>query len=199
MLGIVVARSDEVFVDGLGFFSTAVGRLEEAAWQRPSPCSDWRAMDVLGHVGQAVRFGTSLLVGDAPVWEPAEPLGAVVEGDSATWWAGLAGPARQAVSGVDLAQVVDSPMGRRSIEEGLAFPALDLFVHAWDLARSVGEVIEIPPEVIDFAHRVLDPVPPEQLRSPRVFAEALPPPTGATATETFIAWTGRDPLWRPAS
>ena len=199
MLEIVVARSDEVFVEGLGFFSAAAGRLEEADWQRPSPCSGWQAIDVLGHVGQAVRFGTSLFVGEAPLWEPAEPPGAAVEGDPATWWASLAGPAREAVSGVDLARVVDSPMGRRSIEEGLGFPALDLFVHAWDLARSVGEVVEIPPEVIDFAHGVLDPVPPEQLRSPRVFAEALPPPTGASPTETFIDGTGRDPLWTPAS
>jgi hypothetical protein len=46
----------------------------------------------------------------------------------------------------DLTTVVDSPMGRRSIGEGLSFPAVDLFVHGWDLARSVGAEGVIPPE-----------------------------------------------------
>jgi len=91
-----------------------------------------------------VRFGTELL-GDAhPEWEPVDPPGAVVAGDPGTWWAGLVRPASERVRAADLSRVVDSPMGRRTVAEGLRFPALDLFVHGWDLTRVVGADVEIP-------------------------------------------------------
>ncbi len=95
--------------------------------------------------------------------------------------------------------VVEAPVGRRSIGDGLSFPALDLFIHAWDLVRSLGRDVVIPAEVIEFAHIVYRPIPPDQMRSPRVFADALAAPPDATPTEAFIAWTGRDPRWASAT
>jgi hypothetical protein len=61
------------FVEGLEFFSEAVQRLSPAEWQRASPCANWQALDVLGHVGTAVAFGTKLLGGEQPAWAPADP------------------------------------------------------------------------------------------------------------------------------
>ncbi|MFZ5850879.1 MAG: maleylpyruvate isomerase N-terminal domain-containing protein [Actinomycetota bacterium] len=85
----MVAPPDTVFLDGLDFFTAAVRRLDRTDWPRPSPCAGWRALDVLGHVGAGVRFGTELL-GDAhPEWEPVDPPGAVVAGDPGTWWVRL--------------------------------------------------------------------------------------------------------------
>ncbi len=75
--------------------------------------------------------------------------GARIEGDPFTLWDTLVTSARQAVAGVDLTMVVESPVGRRSIADGLAFPAVDLFVHAWELARILGRDVVIPAEVID--------------------------------------------------
>jgi len=195
----MIERSDAIFLDRLAFFSGAVARLQPSDWDRASPCEGWRGLDVLGHVGSAVRFGTRLLQNDSPVWEPVDPPGFAVEGDPGSWWESLVGPAREAVCGVDLSRVVESPMGRRKIGEGLSFPALDLFVHAWDLSRVVDADVVIPAEVIEFAHAVIDPVPVEQVRSPRVFATEVAPPPDATSTQSFIAWTGRDPRWAPAA
>src|SRR3984957_13439942 len=73
-------QPDTAFLQGLDFFSGAVAELGDAAWQRTSPCADWRALDVLGHVGQATRFGTLLLQGAQPAWAPVEPPGAAVDG-----------------------------------------------------------------------------------------------------------------------
>ncbi len=196
-LTVVVAPSDTIFLDGLDFFTDAVVRLQASDWDRASPCSGWRAVDVLGHVGSAVRFGTKLLRDESPVWEPVDPPGSAVEADPGSWWEALVGPAREAVRDADLSRVVESPMGRRSIGEGLSFPALDLFVHAWDVVRAVDVDVEIPTEVIEFAHAVIDPIPVEQVRSPRVFGTEVAPPSDATPTQRFIAWTGRDPYWEP--
>src|ERR1700744_1752114 len=203
----VTMQPDAAFLQGLDFFGRAVGQLSPADWERDSPCSGWRALDVLGHVGQATRFGTALLQGTRPDWSPVEPPGALVEGAPETWWTGLSGPAAAALSGVDLTQEVDSPAGRRSIGDGLSFPALDLYIHGWDVARSGGVDLVIPAEAIEFAHTVIDPVPEDRIRNGRVFAAARPtppgafpppprpPPPGATDSEAFLAWTGRDPAW----
>lgn len=183
----------------MDFFTGAVGRLGTSDWERPSPCEGWRALDVLGHVGAAVEFGTLLLMDRQPAWVPLDPPGAGVDGKPVAWWDARVEPARRAVAGVDLAKVVDSPMGRRPVGEGLSLPALDLFVHGWDLARSVGEDVELPAEVIEFAHAVLDPRPEATVRNSRVFAAPVAVAAGASPSQAFVAWTGRDPWWSPAA
>jgi uncharacterized protein (TIGR03086 family) len=186
-------------LNGLDFFSAVVQRLQPADWEHPSPCSGWQARDVLGHVGTAVDFGTRLLRGEQPAWAPADPPGTAVVGDPGSWWRELVEPARSAVADADLDQVLDSPMGRRTIGEGLAFPAVDLFIHGWDLACSAGLDVDIPPEAMQFTHSIIDPVPAEQVRSARVFGQELDTSPDATPMQAFIAWTGRDPNWRPQS
>lgn len=154
---------------------------------------------MLGHVGSAVRFGTLLLQHSAPVWELVNPPGEAVEGDPRVWWDALVGPARSSVRGVDLSQEVDSAVGRRSIGDGLSFPALDLYVHGWDLGRVVGVELDIPDDVIAFTHALIDPIPDETVRNPQVFATQRTPPPDSTPTQSFIAWTGRNPHWVPDS
>lgn len=191
----MAGAADTVYLEGLDFFTSTVNRLRAPDWDRPSPCAGWRVRDVLGHAGQAVRFGTALLQGEQPEWRPADPPGAAVAADPVAWWQEISGPASEAARGADLARVVSTPAGTRTVGEGLRFPAIDLYVHAWDLARGAGVTIEIPAGVIEFAHAVLDDMPAGQLRSPRVFGPEVASPPGGTATERFVAWTGRDPGW----
>jgi uncharacterized protein (TIGR03086 family) len=189
--------SQRVFLEGLDFFSAVVKRVPPDAWERPSPCGGWTGRDVIGHVGAAVAFGTRLLAGEQPQWKPASPPGSHVVGDPAAWWEGLVAPARVAVNEADPDGVVDSPAGSRTVSQGLSFPAVDLFVHGWDLARTAGNNVTIPDEVVSFAHRLLDPMPAEQLRSSAVFSPEVATDASADSTASFVAWTGRDPGWQP--
>jgi hypothetical protein len=91
----------------------------------------------------------------------------------------------------------DVTVGPRSIGEGLSFPALDLFVHGWDLARSTGGVVVIPSEAIEFARAIFEPIPEGQIRNPRIFGDAVAPAPDSSQSDAFIAWTGRDPRWAP--
>ena len=191
--------SDVVYDRGLDFFTAVVERMSPGDWQRPSPCEGWRALDVLGHIGAATSMGTAILRGDPMEMSWPEPPGDSVSGDPAGWWSALQGPAHQALQGADLDAVVDSPNGPRPVREGLAFPAVDLFVHAWDIARSAkqAEDIEIPDDVIDFTYEVTGSVPEDLLRSSNVFGPAVTPPADASRSEELLAWTGRDPAATP--
>ncbi len=177
--------------------SNVVQRVPRDGWERPSPCADWRALDVLGHVGIATEMGVRILRGADLSFDPPEPPGAAVVGDPAEWWSQLAAEGRQSTQGVDLDRQIDSPRGKRTIREGLSFPAVDLFVHAWDLAAAAGLRFEPPEvgEVADFAHSVIDPIPSEMVRSSRVFGPEVEAPAGADRWEALLAWSGRDPKW----
>jgi uncharacterized protein (TIGR03086 family) len=191
--------SDQCYLAGLDHFTSCVHRLGPDDWDRPTPCAGWTALDVLGHVGGATRFGTQLLTGQPTTMPPTDQPATTVEGDPVAWWHALVGPARAAVDGVDLEQVVDSPLGPRSIADGLRFPAIDLFVHGWDLVRATGHRVEIPTLVIEFATNAFAELPDAAMRNPRVFAAAHEADATASPSDAFLAWTGRDPNWAPAT
>ena len=45
------------------------------------------------------------------------------------------------------------------------FPAIDLFVHGWDLAEAAGNQVEIPDDVIEASDTYLDPIPEDMMRA----------------------------------
>lgn len=191
--------SSDMYAEGLAFFTAVVEGVPDTRWEDASPCEGWSARDVLGHVGAAAGMGARILRGEAITFTPSDPPGSAVEGDPVEWWGRLATDAREAVAGVDdLDREVDGPMGRRTVREGLSFPAVDLFLHGWDLATATGQVVEFPDEAIEFTRGMFERIPEEVSRRPGVFGPALHDPAGATPTETLLAWTGRDPHRNPS-
>ncbi len=186
--------ADRAFVDGLGFFGSVVDRLGPDDWGRASACAGWTVLDVLGHLSTAVEMGISVLQGAQPTWpEVARPAEHVV-GDPLTHWQALESRARAALVGADLDLEMDTPMGPRTVADRLAFPAIDLYVHAWDVGAPCGVPVELPTEVIDFSHAQLDPFPAEMMRGDQgAFGPEVPAPADATTSEAFLAWTGRSP------
>lgn len=186
--------SDVVFDRGLDVFGAVVARLEPGDWERDSACEGWRALDVLGHLGSSLAMGTSLLKGEQPTWPEADRPGDLVEGDPVAYWERISSECRAALVGADLDLEMDTPMGRRTVADRLAFPAVDLYVHAWDIGHPLGIEVEIPAEVIEFTHGYIDPIPTEMVRGPQgAFGPEVEPPSDATPTEAFMAWTGRHP------
>jgi uncharacterized protein (TIGR03086 family) len=188
----MTASSEQLFDQGLDFFGDVVGRVTPEQWEQPSSCEGWRNLDVLGHLGTSVSMGNSLLRGEQPTWPQVERMGDLVEGDPSAYWQSLADEARGLVEGADLDLEMDTPMGRRTVRDRLAFPAIDLFVHAWDIGHATGLDVAIPDDVVDFAHGYLDPIPDDKMRGEGgAFGPEVEPPSDATNSERFLAWTGR--------
>lgn len=189
-----MTTSDVCFVDGLDAFGAVIDQVGADEWDRPSACAGWTNLDVFGHLTNSIRMGTSLLRGEQPEFREAERPADLVDGDPAATWADLATEARAAVAGADLDLVMETPMGPRSVRDRLAFPAIDLWVHAWDIGHGLGLDVVVPEEVAAFSRAYIDPFPVEMVRGEGgAFGPEVTPPADATPTEAFIAWTGRDP------
>ena len=186
--------SDIAFRNGLDAFGAVVGAVPAPGWDAPSPCAGWTALDVLGHLGSSVSFGVSILEGRAVEWPTADRPGDLVVGEPADYWTGVAASARTAARRRRPRRRARTPTGPRTVAQGLAFPAIDLYVHAWDIGRAAGIDVVVPADVIEFSHDYLDPIPQERMRGPDgSFGPEVDPPADATPTEAFIAWTGRSP------
>lgn len=186
--------SGTVFLDGLDFCGAVVDRLGPQDWDRPSPCEGWTALDVLGHLTTSLGMGLALFAGEQPTWPEADRPADLVDGEPAAVYASVAERCRTAFEGADLDVEMDTPMGRRTVADRLAFPAIDLYVHAWDMATAAGFDVEVPDTVVAFAHAYIDPLPAEMVWGPKgAFREQVEPPGDATLTEQFVAWTGRQP------
>jgi uncharacterized protein (TIGR03086 family) len=189
----VTSRSGELLDQGLDFFTTIVTRLDDDDWARPTPCTGWDARDLLGHLATSMRVGISVMQGRKPTWPDAARPGELVEGDPVEFWRGTVMQTRDVLRNADLGRLMETPLGR-TVADDLAIPVIDLYVHAWDLGVAVGIEVEVPADVIDFAHAYLDPLHDEVIRGDnRAFAAQIRVPAGATPTERFIAWTGRRP------
>ena len=187
-------RSDVVFVRGLDAFTVVAEQLRPEDWDRASPCAGWTALDVLGHLGSSIGFGVSLLRREEPTFPEAPRPADLVTDEPVAYWNRIATEAREALVGADLELEMDTPLGKRTVADRLAFPAIDLYVHAWDIGAAAGVRVEIPPDAIEFAHSYIDPIPADKVRGDGgAFSPELDAPVDATATEAFIAWTGRSP------
>ena len=184
--------SDEVFLTGLDVFGAVVHDVGDDAWGSPSPCQGWTARDVVGHIVGVLDAGNAILRGDKPEWSGGQPSD-VVGDDPVGRWDSASAKARASLVSVDLDRVVESPMGARTIRQGLAFPGLHLHLHAWDLGRATGIEVEVAPEVQEFTRTTLSPMPEQMVRSAGVFGPEQPAPEDPTPTEAFMAWTGRTP------
>lgn len=186
----------DTYENGLRFFTDVVNGVPDDRWQSTSPCEGWTALDVLGHVGEATTVGAQILRGDEMNLVRHDPPSSIVEGDPSTWWAGTATDAAEALlNATDLDREIDSPAGRRTVRDGLSFPAVDLFIHGWDIAAATGQSVRFPAEAVTFIRGVFANVPEEATRRPGVFAAAVDATAGSDDTDQVLAFAGRDPQW----
>ena len=173
---------------GLDFVIGVVHQVPAEKWDDPSPCEDWSARQVLGHLIGVQRIGLDIMAGKpvAPSLEPV-PVGS----DPAAEWDDIAGKVRETMRGVDLNREVESPRGKRTIAQGVAFPVLDLFMHSWDIGKATGVDVQIPNDVVEYAFDFFGKLPEQMLRTAKTFGPEQRAPEGADATTRLMAFAGR--------
>jgi uncharacterized protein (TIGR03086 family) len=166
-------------------FDAAVKAVDPEQWTLQSPCEKWKARDIVAHVVEGhrgviagVRGGESSALGadedPKQAWEEASRAIDEIAGDPE-----------------EAGKEMDGPTGKMPAAEIInRFVTMDVLVHTWDLARTVGSNEHLDEESVRRAYDTLKPMD-EMIRMPNVFAAKIEPPAGADLQTEFLYFLGR--------
>jgi uncharacterized protein (TIGR03086 family) len=168
-----------------GAFDATVNATPSDCWDKPSPCSEWKARDVVGHVVGNHRWLAATVQG-----REAEPI--TDDEDPGEAWRNAYGKVLSLTEDPDaMATLVEGPMGKMPLEQMVGnFVSMDVLVHTWDLARAVGADEQLDEESVAQAFETMKPLD-DQIRLPGVFGPKLEPPAGADTQTEFLYFLGR--------
>ncbi len=175
-------------------FEGKVAAVHTGQWENRSPCEEWNAKDVVGHIVDmhAVMlrpFGREL--SPAPSFDE-DPL-AAFKAARADVEAILSDPALAATES-------ETPMGKVTAEQHIdQVVSLDMVVHGWDLARATGQDDTIDPTEVAGMWPGAQSIP-EEMRIPGafgpgvvVFGPEVKVPEDAPLQDRLLGLMGRDP------
>jgi uncharacterized protein (TIGR03086 family) len=168
-------------------FDAAVNAVAPDSWDTLSTCEGWKNRDVVAHVVAGHRGVIANVRGGESV-----PMGA--DEDPREAWREV----RQKMEDVTgdpnaIATVTDGPTGDMPVGEIInRFVCMDVLVHTWDLAHTVGADERLDEDSVRQAYEALKPMD-AMIRQPGVFGPKLDPPAGADLQTEFLCFLGRDP------
>jgi uncharacterized protein (TIGR03086 family) len=180
-----MSRVQERYRLTAGAFDARVLAAPASSWNEQSPCSEWRARDVVAHVVDNHRRLIAEVAGDE-----SKPM-ATDEDPKMAWTSAYTAMSELTEDPEAMARSVQGPMGQMPLEQLLAqFVCMDMLVHTWDLARAVGGDEVLDEQSVRDAYETLKPMD-TVIRQPKVFGPKLDPPPGADVQTQFLYFLGR--------
>jgi uncharacterized protein (TIGR03086 family) len=165
--------------------SDKIEHVPHDAWGNPSPCQEWTARELVGHLID-VHGRFQGLVGRSVVAHPD------VADDPAGAWAAVRDQTQADLD--DPAKVeeeYDGRFGRSTFGKAVdGFVCFDLIVHGWDLSRATGQDETIDEQDVETIQRMVDDMG-DVMRSNGVIKGPLDPAPDASAQERLLAALGR--------
>jgi uncharacterized protein (TIGR03086 family) len=174
-----------------------VAAVSAADWARSTPCEQWNVAQVLRHAaGDQLAYAAAITGSGGPAQNPFEPspsrpdgppdfLEAALQTAAAAWSTVVPGTA---------GLPTPLPQGPMDADAAAAAAALDIAVHAWDIAVATGLPAPLPAELaaqlMPVATSIVEP-----LRAYGVYAAALAPEPGDDAAAILLRYLGRNPGW----
>ena len=166
-------------------FDARVQAAPAASWNDQSPCTEWKARDVVAHVVDNHRRLIAELAGrePKPMTADEDPKGA--------WKTVYTAMGKLTEDPEAMARSVHGPMGEMPLGQLVPqFVCMDMLVHTWDLARAVGGDERLDQEFVREAYETVKPMD-AMIRQPNVFGPKLDPPPGADLQTEFLYFLGR--------
>ncbi len=208
-----------LFDQALAKFDAVVQQVPDDAWGNASPCEEWNAANIVGHVAATTQLPV-LLAQRIPLGVPAglEASEVPTRGDddlfiSKTMLSMIRGLPEEAVKdplGVwnrcyqEMNEVLSGDVwgqpalgtqrGTMTLEEWLAPAFYDSTVHTWDLAQAAGVPHSLGRELCAAALEILKSIEESaNMRATMVFGAALSSDSDDPLAQ-LIAYTGRNPI-----
>ena len=166
-------------------FGAAVKAVAPNQWDAQTPCEQWTARDLLAHVVENHRGVIASVRGGE-----SEPLGAD-EDPKQAWENASRAIAKITGDPEAAAKEMDGPTGKMPAGQIIGqFVTMDVLVHTWDLARTIGANERLDADCVSQAYEALKPMD-ALIRQPNVFGPKLEPPRGADLQTEFLYFLGR--------
>lgn len=188
-----MSEAQDLFATAVSEFDRRVRRVADDQWENQTPCTEWNVRVLVNHLVYENKWAPPILAG-----KTIEEVGETFEGDllgddPKTVWVGAAQEAIDAVEreGTEERTVHvsfgDIP-GRDYISQLLC----DHVIHAWDLARGIGDDDKLDPELVEFALKYLEPYA-QAYRGAGAFGDEVEVDRGADPQSQLLGLAGRQP------
>ena len=158
----------------------------------PTPCDGWDLRTLLNHAYSRLDL-SARAARNEPVNDFAQVEIDHVGDDPAGAFERLTAAVLTAWDTTsDLETPRETPMGPMPPAGILLFGAQDIFIHAWDVATTIGATPELSDEMIDVFTRTHRESIDEAMRA-MFFADAVEVPDGASPLDQLVAFLGRRP------
>lgn len=166
-------------------FTAVVDQVPADGWDRPAPCDDWTARDVIDHIGGTANFFLARA--------GAEQEMPSAKDEPAAAWAAARDAMLSALEDPAIGDTeIDSPMGKMTVAGMIGrFGIADVLVHTWDLATAVGIDVQLDPDEVHTVYEQL--LPNDEMMRGAAFGPKVPVPDDADEQTKLIAFTGRTP------
>jgi len=171
-------------------FDAVIRRVPAGAWENQSPCAEWKAVDVVGHVVGGAAMIRAFATG-TPLTGERPSTRALAGADPYAAWAAGRDAAFEALDHPDaLHRVAATPFGEMPVDDFLGIFCTDVLTHTWDLARAAGIEAHVD---LPLAGRLYEGVKPmdAMLRGPGLFDAKKAAPAGGGTVEEMMAFLGR--------
>ena len=131
------------FIRALDGFEAALAGVAPGRWDAPSPCEDWCAADVAGHVIGDLRAVEAYATARDEADDDADPRTAAGDDPVAAWRVARA-EMMAVLDPAALARPVPLPWGGQIPLGGFLerYP-VEILVHTWDLAQATGQAARL--------------------------------------------------------
>ena len=209
-----------LFGRALAKFDAVVRQVPEDAWGNASPCEEWTAADIVGHVAATTQL-PCFLAQRIPIGVPAGPEASerptrggdnlffnkavmetliglreeAVAGDALVVWERSYAHMNEVLSGDVWGQPpIASQRGTMTLEEWLEPVFYDSTVHTWDLSQATGVPHNLDDDLCRTALATLISINESaDMRSAGVFLQAKDTESD-DPVDQLIAYTGRTPI-----
>lgn len=168
----------------LAAFDARIQAAPADSWGNQSPCAEWKARDIVVHVGNNIFGLAAGLTG-------GEPRQIGPDDDIVATWNDARDGFLAALNTADLSTNVPGPMGPMPAADVIGrFVSMDILVHTWDLARAVGGDETLDADAVARSYSGLKPMD-AMIRQPGVFGAKVEAPADADTQAEFLAFLGR--------